>query len=45
MTATLMQKSNGHIGMLFKTEKWILSYHYGIADILFIPILIDVGLF
>ena len=39
------QKSNGHIGVLFKTEKLILSYHYGIADVLFIPILIDVGLF
>ena len=27
-----------------KTEKCFLSYHYGIADDLFIPILIDVGL-
>ena len=45
MTVTLIQKSNGHIGVLFKTEKWILSYYYGIADILFIHILIHVGLF
>ena len=40
-----MQKSNGHIGALFDTKKWILSYHYDIVDVLFIPILIDVGLF
>ena len=44
-TATLKQKSIGHIGVLFKTEKCILSYHYGIADDLFMPILIDVDFF
>ena len=43
--ATLKGKSIGHIGVLFKTEKCISSYHYGIADVLFIPILIYVGLF
>ena len=41
----LIQKSIGHIGMLFKAEKCILSYHYGIANILFMPMSIDVGLF
>ena len=41
----LIRKSIGHIGMPFKTEKCILSYHYDIMDVLFMPILIDEGLF
>ena len=44
-TATFIRKSICHIGVFYKTEKCILSYHYGIADVLFILILSDVGLF
>ena len=39
------KKSIGHISLLFENEKCILPYHYGIADVLFMPVLIDVGLF
>ena len=44
-TAMFIRKSIGHIGVLLKNEKCILPYHYGIADVLFMRILIDVGLF
>ena len=43
-TATFIRKSIGHIGVFFNTERWILSYHDGIADVLCLPISIDEGL-